>query len=158
MKIEIFDGNLESQDIVNNTMRIACRAVVLHNEKVLTVYEEKWDLTSLPGGGLEPHETIEECVIREVKEETGVIITNPLETARVIEHFDGSSFTSVYFKCDYVNMTNETSLTVLEEEVNLQTRWMRVDELLTELSTNRTLHEHGGNIHDREFLGLINSI
>ncbi|QMS85755.1 NUDIX hydrolase [Candidatus Xianfuyuplasma coldseepsis] len=158
MKIEVFDGNLESQDIVNNTMRIGCRAVVLHDSKILTVYDEKWDITSLPGGGLEPGETITECVIREVKEETGVIVTNPVEMVRVIEHFDGNSYTSIYFKCDYVNSTNITSLTALEKEVNLLTRWVTIENLMTELSTNRTLHEHGGNIHDREFLGLINSI
>lgn len=36
-----------------------------------------WSGAALPGGHIEPHEGLVESVIREVKEETGLIIKNP---------------------------------------------------------------------------------
>ena len=148
MLIEIYDGNLSKKDVKNNSMRIGCRAVVQHNDKILTVYETKWDLTVLPGGGLEAGESIEECVIREVLEETGIIVDNPIEMVRVVEHFEGESFTNIYFRCEYVTDTGVTTFTAIEQEVQLTTKWWDISELLTELSTNMTLSEYGPNIHN----------
>ena len=48
-------------------------AVLIENKKVLVIhcnYGEEFYL--FPGGGVEPGETIEECVIRETYEETGI--------------------------------------------------------------------------------------
>ncbi len=52
-------------------MEVAAGGVVTNKEgKVLFIYRnEKWDL---PKGGLEKGETIKECALREVAEETGV--------------------------------------------------------------------------------------
>jgi len=158
MEIVIFDGNLSAKDVKNNPTRVACRGVVQQDGLLLTVHEEKWDITTFPGGGLEPFETICACVIREVKEETGVIVNHPVETVRIIEHFEHESFMTIYFTCDFVEDTGQVAFTDEEKEVNLQTKWISFDELLDTLSTNMTLHEYGANIHNREFLGLINSI
>lgn len=125
---------------------------------LLTVYEEKWDLTSLPGGGLEPAESLAECVLREIKEETGVIATNPVEMVRVVEHFATESFISIYFVCEFQAQTTDTSFTEVEQEVNLQTRWLSLLDVMTILSNEPSKHPFGENIHNREFIGLINSL
>ena len=158
MEIEIFDGNLSKKDVKQNRVRTACRGVVQKDGLILTVYEEKWDITTLPGGGLEENETVCACVVREVKEETGVIVENPVEMVRVIEHFEHESFVSIYFSCEFVEETGIVEFTELEKAVNLQTKWLYLDDLLDILSTNMTKHEYGVNIHNREFIGLINSI
>lgn len=158
MEIVIFDSNLEQKDIVDNPTRIACRGVVFHDDKILSVYEEKWDLSTLPGGGLEPAESLEDCVIREIQEETGVLATNPVEMVRVVEHFQTESFVSVYFRCDFVEQTSQTTFTKEEQEVNLQTRWLDPYEFMNILSNEFGTHPFGENIHNREFIGLINSM
>lgn len=158
MDVIIYDSNLTKEDVRNNPVRTACRSVVFYDGKILTVYEEKWDMSTLPGGGLEVHETPEQCVIRETKEETGVIVQNPVQMVRVIEHFEKESFVSIYFRCDYVATTTETSFTKQEIDVHLRTRWLVVEEFLEILSTNMTLFKYGSNIHNREFLGLVNSL
>ena len=158
MEIVIYDSNLEQKDVQLNPTRIACRGLVEHNGQILTVYEEKWDITTLPGGGLEPAESLEECVIREIKEETGVVARNPEEMVRVVEHFATESFISVYFKCEFVEETDDTEFTQVEQEVHLQKRWLDPIELMTILSEHSGRHPFGENIHNREFIGLINSL
>lgn len=158
MNIEIFDRNLTKQDVKNNPLRIACRGIVEKDGLLLTVLETKWDVTMFPGGGLEDGETTAECAIREVMEETGIEVANPVEVVRITEHFVNDSFQNIYFKCDYVNDTKTTSFTDIEKEVGLETRWVKPLDLMDNLANNMTLHEHGPNIHNREFLALINSL
>ena len=48
--------------------------ILIENERILLVKQEVTEKRhwSLPGGRLEPDETIEQCLIREMKEETGL--------------------------------------------------------------------------------------
>jgi rRNA pseudouridine-1189 N-methylase Emg1 (Nep1/Mra1 family) len=60
--------------------------------------------------------------------------------------------------CEYVEDTKETNFTEEEQEIGLEVKWMTLDEVINEFENNMTLHEHGPMIHNREFLGLMNSI
>lgn len=51
-------------------MRVGVYAVIIENNKILLT--RQWDGYSLIGGGLEKGETVEECIVREVEEETGL--------------------------------------------------------------------------------------
>lgn len=68
-----------SHDIYEN---IRTRTIVLHQNRVLLHppgkdgSKEAW---KLPGGGLEPHESLAECARREVLEETGI----PVRVGRI---------------------------------------------------------------------------
>lgn len=44
------------------------------NEQVLMVYNKDVDSWSMPGGAVEDDETLEQAAIREVKEETGLLV------------------------------------------------------------------------------------
>ena len=56
--------------------RINVRAIIYKNGKILAVKHRRGDEVSpyyaVPGGGLDPHESLIECLIRELREETGV--------------------------------------------------------------------------------------
>ena len=54
--------------------RPSARAVILKDGKVLLNYVAKYGCYEFPGGGIEPGETPESAVQREVKEETGRIV------------------------------------------------------------------------------------
>ena len=54
--------------------RVGCRGIVIENGKMLVSREEITDWWLIPGGGLEPNETLAECCKREILEETGYIV------------------------------------------------------------------------------------
>ncbi|AIO19222.1 RNA pyrophosphohydrolase [Candidatus Izimaplasma bacterium HR1] len=158
MDIEIYDNGIEKEDCIDVPYRTACRGIVIKDDKYLVVHLLKHDITTFPGGGLEENETLEECVVREVLEETGILCKVIKKNISVTEYFIDSKWTNVYFTCDFVKDTNQTNLVPEEVELQLVKEWKTLDELLDIFENNMTKHEYGPNIHNREFLGLINSI
>ncbi len=65
--------NLTKKDITEIVVRT--KALIINNGNILLGNESKDHIYQFPGGHLEENETLEECLIREVKEETGMEIT-----------------------------------------------------------------------------------
>lgn len=156
--IEIYDSNLTKENINTSQVRTACRGIVLKDGKYLVVRLSKWDITTFPGGGVEEGESFEDCVIREILEETGIEVTVEKHTISIKEYFIDSTWENHYFICRYVKDTNINKLTDEEQELGLVVEWKTLDTLLDIFENNPTKHEHGGNIHNREFMGLIHSL
>lgn len=57
----------------NEEIRVACRAIVLKDKKIFLVHSMTKGYYKFPGGGLEKDETFENCVLRELKEEAGLL-------------------------------------------------------------------------------------
>jgi len=55
-------------------LRVACSAMIMEDEKVLLFRRTDNNQWSLPGGGLNSGESVSECCIREVLEETGLVV------------------------------------------------------------------------------------
>ena len=56
---------------LNCDYRRTCYGIVMHDNKFLITYNEKVKEFSLPGGGVEKDETLEDCIKREFAEEVG---------------------------------------------------------------------------------------
>ena len=65
--------------------RISCRGLVMKEDKLLLSYETKTGLWMIPGGGLEEGETDVDCCVREVGEETGVLVEPSLPQLEIAE-------------------------------------------------------------------------
>jgi 8-oxo-dGTP pyrophosphatase MutT (NUDIX family) len=90
------------------SLRLAVRGLILLDNRLLLV--NAWpggtsDLLCAPGGGVEPHASLPENLVREVHEETGLTV-NVGEVALVNEFHDPDRpfhQVDVYFRCEIVS-------------------------------------------------------
>lgn len=71
---------MDKKDYVPNGSvfsRPSARAVIIKDGKIAMVYSKKYNYYKFPGGGIEVDECMEDSLIREVLEETGLDIQNP---------------------------------------------------------------------------------
>ncbi len=108
-------------------VRTACRAIIAKEGRVLLSYETLTDQWMLPGGGLENGESEEECCVREVGEETGLLIRPSACLFRFNEYYEDCRYVSSYFTGEIVGST-ERRLTKREREVGMEPRWLPLSE------------------------------
>ncbi len=116
-------------------MRSAGRAVVLRDKDILMMKRFKMGATyyTLPGGRVEAGESPEDCAIREVKEETSIIVTNP-RLVYVEEAGDPFGMQYIY-KCDYQSgepvlpPESEEAFWTIPDKNTYEPVWLQVDQL-----------------------------
>lgn len=121
-------------------IRSACRGVVVSGEKILLTYEVNTDQWFIPGGGLEKDESLEECCIREMAEETGCVVKPADHYLTINEYYEDWLFVSHYFVCDLEGETDR-KLTGREVEVGLEPRWIPLEEAIEIFSRHQQYAE-----------------
>lgn len=122
------------------TLIIQAGGGLIRNEKndVLLIFRRnKWDL---PKGKLDPGETIEECAIREVKEETGIKKVEIVNKITVTHHSyfqDGIEIIKEthWFQMHAPSIDNETLTPQLEEDIE-KIEWVDPASLPTYLENS----------------------
>ncbi len=114
------------------THYIGAGGVVINDRNELLVVCEKHRRSKtpsykLPGGALRPTEHLEECVIREILEETGV--QTRFNALVCFRHWHGYRYgkSDIYFVCRLTPLSHELSRQ--EEEIE-ECRWMPVHDYL----------------------------
>ena len=107
--------------------RVSSRAIIINDNKLLTMYRRKLlsdgtykEYNVIPGGGVEEGETLEDTVIRELKEEmcVDIKVLNYLgyrEDEKSIEH---------YYKCEIVS--GELKVGGEESKKNSETNYYEI--------------------------------
>ena len=115
-----------------NSIRPATAVALVKNGKVLMIRRKDNDKWSLPGGTLEYDETMDECAIREMKEETGLDVFDLRffklynDPKTVVQYLDGEvrrEFTAVY-------IASFKESDVLLDSESKDFCWVEVDKLL----------------------------
>jgi ADP-ribose pyrophosphatase YjhB (NUDIX family) len=106
------------------------RGIVVKDGKVLLSYEAGNDRYITPGGGLEEGETLEDCCVRELLEETGIKVKPIEEYMEIEEFFDTWQHFSHFFICEFIEDTGERHLTEAEEKAAYKNVWIPFDEAL----------------------------
>jgi len=106
---------------------VTCALIIDGNNNVLAAQRStqmnlplKWEL---PGGKIEPNETPEECLIREIKEELNIdiAITNSLPSN--IHNYPTITIKLIPFICRHINGE-------IELKEHAQYKWLNTNELL----------------------------
>ncbi len=136
--------------------RIATRGIVVKGNDILLSYEKKTDTYNIPGGGIEPNESLTECCTREIAEETGQIVSVSEEFLKLCEYYEEWCFETHFFVCTAVGET-ETKLSPREKEVDMTSKWIDLDEALSIFSKHQdyaTTNEEKRGIYLREYTAL----
>lgn len=101
-------------------MRVSSRAVIIENGKLLTMFRRKikdgktMEYFVIPGGGLEEGESLEENVIRELKEEMNIDI----KILGYLGYREDEKTKEHYFHCEIENGTPKLGGEELERMTN----------------------------------------
>ena len=134
-----------------NKSRTACRGFIVQDGKILICHEIVDKQYFSPGGGIEKDETLEECCIREVCEETGVLVTVKDRVITVNEYYENWKYVTHYFICEAVG---EAAIHLTKEEASrglvpewadiefIRDLWSRHDEFEREETRGSYLREY----------------
>ena len=120
--------------------RTACRGIIIQNNRILMSYETRTGQWMIPGGGLEEGEDERACCIREVAEETGLLVRSSACVLEIDEYYGNWKWVNRYFFCEVTGKT-EPRLTDREKEVGMESRWIALDEMIAIFSNHAAYAE-----------------
>ena len=136
--------------------RTGCRGIIVKDGKILVSREEKSDYWLIPGGGLEPQESLEDCCVREALEETGYIVKPLKQFLTLNEYYEEYKYVSHYFVCEVIG-TGHQQLTEAEQERGLVPKWIPIEEFLAIVEKHQEYvetNEEKRGAYQREYVAL----
>ncbi len=137
-------------------MRDGCRAIIIEEGKILLTHELNSGWWLIPGGGIEEGETPEECVIREVEEETGLIVRPTEQFLTMHEYYEEYLYTGYFFVCE-VTGKGQMRLTDVEKERGVQPEWLPLQNAIELFSMHESyadVSEEKRGSYQREYIAL----
>ena len=139
-----------------NKTRVACRGLVVNDDKILLTYETLEDQWMIPGGGLEGEESEIECCIREISEETGILV-KPIECyLEINEYYQDEKYINKYYICEEVG---NSARNPTQREIDAGTEPRRIPlknaiKIFSEYNLFRNNNEMRSGLYYREYFAL----
>ena len=139
--------------------RPTVRAIIQVDDKLAMVHNEKYDYYAFPGGGIEEGENFHQALIREVKEEVGLIVIPEtieefgsalrLNSSHRFEKtiFEQENF---YYKCKVYDAISEQMLDEEEAEEGFSLVFVSPEEALRKNRYDDHKEDNGGIWIERE--------
>ena len=151
--------------------RVATRAIVIKEDKILLMFTERYNDYSLPGGGVDESESLIDGFKRELSEETGALEITNIKAFGLYEeyrphnsekHFPECTIMhmlSYCYTCDISEQLGETQLEDYEVSNGMQVRWVSIDEAIQHnVETIKNDKKQGLSIQRETYLlGVIQS-
>ena len=110
--------------------REGSRGIVVRDGMILLSHEWNSGWWLVPGGGLEENETPERCCMREIEEETGVIVRPVKRFLTLYEYYEEYRYIDYYFVCEAVGQ-GEMRLTEAEKSRGVTPEWVPLSEAIS---------------------------
>jgi 8-oxo-dGTP pyrophosphatase MutT (NUDIX family) len=118
--------------------RKAARAIILRNENILMLYTERYHDYTLPGGGVDESENIEQGLVRELEEETGATGIHNIKPFGIYEEFrpwykpefDVMHMESYCFSCEIDQELGQTRFEEHEVKNGMKPIWMNIHKAI----------------------------
>ncbi|MBQ8872293.1 MAG: NUDIX domain-containing protein [Bacilli bacterium] len=109
--------------------RVSTRAIIFIDDKIALIYRNKFEniYYSLPGGGVEENETLEEATIREVKEELNLDV----EVLEYLGSFEDEVSIQHFYHCKNIG---KIDLKIIGEEKERNTKENYYEPVLVNIS------------------------
>ena len=146
--------------IENGTVgrRPSVRGIVVKDNKIAMMHSLKYDYYKLPGGGIEDGESYEETLVREVREESGLVVKKDsikefgyvrrVEKGKIEDIFIQENF---YYLCDVEESVQMQELDDYEEEERFTLEYV-IPEYAISVNENA---DHGEKVQSQTFSGMI---
>lgn len=125
----------------NEGRRVSARAIIIRDDQLLVFKRKRFDLEeggfleyySIPGGGVEMGEEIEEACIRELKEEMGIDIKLTKKVAvKFADHHENHVFAAEIVQGEPYFVPDSEEARFQTPFNRFEVRWVPVDELTAE--------------------------
>ncbi|MBQ4436444.1 MAG: NUDIX domain-containing protein [Clostridia bacterium] len=137
-------------------IRSGCRAVIVREGMIQLSHETETGWYMVPGGGMEAEETPEMCCVREVEEETGVIVRPLRHYLTINEYYEEYRYIDYYFVCEPVGQ-GTIRLTEAERRRGLEPLWLPLNEAVEMFSRHQdyaAVSEEKRGVYLREYVAL----
>jgi 8-oxo-dGTP pyrophosphatase MutT (NUDIX family) len=120
--------------------REGSRAVIVKDGKILLSHEYAVGWWLIPGGGMEEGETPEECCVREIEEETGLIVRPLFQYLKINEYYEEWRYIDDYFVCELVG-EGQMKLTEAEIRRGVKPEWIPLEDAIEIFSKHQDYAE-----------------
>lgn len=98
--------------------RPSVRGIILRDGKIAMMHSQKYNYYKLPGGGIEPGESLEETLIREVREESGlIVIPDTIKEFGYVRRIEKGRYEDIFIQDNYYFIC-EAEARVVEQELD----------------------------------------
>ena len=145
--------------------RIATRAIVIKNNRILLMYTQRYNDYSLPGGGVDEGEELIEGLKRELSEETGALDINNINEFGLYEEYRPHKSDKHYaeysimhmlsycFTCDIADQLGDSKLEDYEINNGMKVCWVDIDDAINHnLNTIKNDKKQGLSIKRETYL------
>jgi len=142
-------------------LRKAARAIVLNDKgEIALIHASKNHYNKLPGGGIDPDESIKDALMREIMEETGATVVIEKKLGITIEYLNfpqeknGEIQVSYYFIVKVKEIKGEPSFTEEEVEDGFEFFWEMPEKALKLMQEDKPIDYIGKFVRVRDMGAL----